>query len=130
VLFVLVGGLAAQAHGASRATQDAYICPEWTTENLGHLAASLTELDARLKIGEGSIDTLEIAIDARTLPCVPVCACLCVPVCACFGSGKQAGRLARVRRPRMFAVTARAHGQPLERDLVTAREESSSRMDA
>jgi hypothetical protein len=59
VLFVLVGGLAAQAHGASRATQDADICPEWTTENLGHLAASLTELDARLKIGEGSIDTLK-----------------------------------------------------------------------
>jgi hypothetical protein len=67
VRFVLVGGLAAQAHGASRATQDADICPEWTTENLGHLARSLTELDARLKIGEGSVDTLEIAIDAHTI---------------------------------------------------------------
>jgi hypothetical protein len=67
VRFVLVGGLAAQAHGAARATQDADICPEWSGENLAHLAASLTELQARLKIGEGSIDTLEVQIDARTI---------------------------------------------------------------
>lgn len=67
VWFVLVGGLAAQAHGAARATQDADICPEWSCENLARLAASLTELDARLKIGEGSIETLEIQIDARTI---------------------------------------------------------------
>jgi hypothetical protein len=67
VRFVLVGGLAAQAHGASRATQDADICPEWTSENLDQLAAALTELGARLKIGEGSIDTLEVALDARTI---------------------------------------------------------------
>ena len=67
VRFVLVGGLAAQAHGASRATQDADICPEWSTENLGRLAASLTELGAKLKVGEGSIDTLDNEIDARTI---------------------------------------------------------------
>ena len=67
VRFVLVGGLAAQAHGAVRATQDADICPEWSKENLARLAASLTELEARLKIGEGSIETLEIQIDARTI---------------------------------------------------------------
>lgn len=67
VRFVLVGGLAAQAHGAARATKDADICPEWSSENLARLAASLTELDARLKIGEGSIETLEIQIDARTI---------------------------------------------------------------
>lgn len=65
--FVLVGGLAAQVHGASGVTQDADICPEWSTVNLARLAASLTELDARLKIGEGSIDTLEIQIDAQTI---------------------------------------------------------------
>jgi hypothetical protein len=40
VRFVLVGSLAAQAHGASRVTQGADICPECTTENLGHLATS------------------------------------------------------------------------------------------
>lgn len=67
VRFVLVGGLAAQAHGAIRATKDADICPEWSDANLGRLAASLTELGARLKIGDGSVDMLEIAIDARTI---------------------------------------------------------------
>jgi hypothetical protein len=67
VRFVLIGGLAAQAHGAARATQDADICPEWSTDNLARLAVSLTELQARLKIGEGSIETLEMQIDARTI---------------------------------------------------------------
>lgn len=67
VRFVLVGGLAAQVHGASRSTQDADICPEWKTENLDHLAAALTELGARLKIGERSVDTLAVELDARTL---------------------------------------------------------------
>jgi hypothetical protein len=67
VRFVLIGGLAAQAHGATRATSNADICPEWSTDNLARLAASLTELRARLKIGEGSIETLEIEIDARTI---------------------------------------------------------------
>lgn len=67
VRFVLVGGLAAQVHGASRATQDADICPEWNAENLGHLAGALSELQARLKIGERSVDTLEVALDARTI---------------------------------------------------------------
>jgi hypothetical protein len=67
VRFVLVGGLAAQAHGATRATKDADICPEWSDANLGRLAVSLTQLGARLKIGEGSLDVLEIVIDARTI---------------------------------------------------------------
>lgn len=67
VRFVLVGGLAAQAHGAARARKDADICPEWSNENLARLAASLTELQARLKIGDGSVETLEIQIDARTV---------------------------------------------------------------
>lgn len=67
VRFVLVGGLAAQAHGAARATKDADICPEWSNENLARLAVSLTELGARLKIGEGSVETLELQIDARTI---------------------------------------------------------------
>jgi hypothetical protein len=67
VRFVLVGGLAAQAHGASRVTQDADICPEWTSTNLDRLAICLRELNARLKIGEGSIETLDIEIDAQTI---------------------------------------------------------------
>lgn len=67
VRFVLVGGLAAQVYGAKRVTKDADICPGWSDANLTRLAASLNELGARLKIGEGSIDVLEVAIDARTI---------------------------------------------------------------
>lgn len=51
----------------SRGTQDADICPDWSTENLGRLAAALTELQARLKIGERSVDTLAVELDARTI---------------------------------------------------------------
>lgn len=67
VEFVLVGGLAAQARGATRVTRDLDICPAWTTENLERLAAALKQLGARIKIGEGSIDTLEVALDAKTI---------------------------------------------------------------
>lgn len=67
VRFVLVGGLAAQAHGARRATKDADVCPQWTIENLTRLADALSQLDARLKIGEGSIDLLDAHIDARMI---------------------------------------------------------------
>jgi len=34
VEFVLVGGLASQAHGATRLTEDLDLCPPWTSENL------------------------------------------------------------------------------------------------
>jgi hypothetical protein len=65
--FVLVGGLAGQAWGATRLTRDLDICPAWRPENLERLAAALEELEARLKIGEGSIEMLEVALDARTI---------------------------------------------------------------
>lgn len=67
VEFILVGGLAAQAHGALRGTQDADICPQWGRENLTRLSGALTELKAGLLIGEGSIDTLTVEIDAHTI---------------------------------------------------------------
>lgn len=67
VEFILVGGLAAQAHGALRATRDADICPQWSMENLTRLSNALTELQARLRIGEGSIETLALEIDAHTI---------------------------------------------------------------
>lgn len=67
VEFVLVGGLAGQARGATRLTADVDICPRWTPENLDRLAAALTELDARIKIEEGSIETLKVALDAKTI---------------------------------------------------------------
>ena len=59
--------LAGQAHGATRATQHEDISPEWSNQNLARLTASLTELQARLKIGDGSFDTLELQIGAHTI---------------------------------------------------------------
>jgi hypothetical protein len=65
--FVVVGGIAGQAHGATRLTKDLDLCPAWTMENLGRVAAALKDLDARLKVGEGSIELLDVALDAKTL---------------------------------------------------------------
>ncbi len=67
VEFVLVGGLASQARGAARLTADIDICPRWTMENLGRLASALSELDAELTIEEGSIETLAMPLDAKTI---------------------------------------------------------------
>jgi hypothetical protein len=67
VQFVLVGGLAGQARGATRLTADIDICPHWTMENLTRLASALSELDAQLRIEEGSIETLVVPLDAKTI---------------------------------------------------------------
>jgi hypothetical protein len=62
-----VGGVASQAYGATRLTKDLDLCPAWTTENLDRVAAALKDLNARMKIGEGSIELLEVALDGKTL---------------------------------------------------------------
>lgn len=49
VRFVLVGGYAAQLHGASRPTRDVDITPDTDRRNLGQLAQALKELDARIR---------------------------------------------------------------------------------
>ena len=46
VRFVLIGGLAAQAHGSPSLTGDMDICHARDAENLARLAATLTELSA------------------------------------------------------------------------------------
>jgi hypothetical protein len=48
-------------------TKDLDICPDWSSENLERVAAALRDLGARMKIGEGSIELLEVALDAKTL---------------------------------------------------------------
>jgi hypothetical protein len=48
---VIVGGVAAGIHGATRVTEDLDICPEWSEQNLGRLAAALTELQGQLSVG-------------------------------------------------------------------------------
>jgi hypothetical protein len=48
--YVIVGGVAAMHHGATRRTDDLDICPRWSAENLDRLAAALRELGAELAV--------------------------------------------------------------------------------
>jgi hypothetical protein len=50
VLFLVVGGIGAQLHGATRATKDLDVCVPWTRENFDRLATALEDLDARLDL--------------------------------------------------------------------------------
>ena len=50
VEYLLVGGFAAQAHGARRQTRDLDMMPKTTGENYERLAAALLELNARLRV--------------------------------------------------------------------------------
>jgi hypothetical protein len=50
VEYVIVGGIAATQHGATRTTEDLDICPRWTRENLDRVAQVLLEFDARIAI--------------------------------------------------------------------------------
>lgn len=50
VRYVMVGGLAAVAHGAGRATFDIDLVPEWSKGNLERLAEALRQADARLRV--------------------------------------------------------------------------------
>jgi hypothetical protein len=62
--YVIVGGLAVQAHGHVRTTIDIDVCPHPQPENLRRLAAALNELSARaLNVGSDGIE-----IDAAMLP--------------------------------------------------------------
>ncbi len=70
VQYLLVGGAAAQAHGAIRATDDADCLAAPNDDNYERLAAALRELNARLSV-EGLSDEearqLPVRIDAATL---------------------------------------------------------------
>lgn len=52
VRFVLIGGIAAVAHGSPLPTTDVDITPERSEENLDRLAAALRELDARIRTAD------------------------------------------------------------------------------
>jgi len=52
VEYVLIGGFAAQQHGATRPTQDIDITPASDADNLARLAAALRDLDARIRVAE------------------------------------------------------------------------------
>lgn len=60
--YLIVGGVAARAHGARRPTSDLDVLPSDTAENLGRLATALRALNARLRVGGMSDE------EARQLP--------------------------------------------------------------
>ena len=66
VRYVVVGGLAATVHGATRVTFDIDLVPEWTDDNLERLAAALQEADAELQ-APGAQAPVAFPIDARSL---------------------------------------------------------------
>jgi hypothetical protein len=68
--FVVVGGLAAVAHGAPLPTQDVDIAPERSAANLDRLAAALGELGAKLRVA-GDPDGVEFPIDGPFLASQP-----------------------------------------------------------
>jgi hypothetical protein len=63
--YVLVGGLAVNAHGVIRSTKDIDICPSPDRANLARLADMLGELDVRqVGVGQGEFDEGELPYDA------------------------------------------------------------------
>lgn len=53
VRYVLIGGLAAAAHGSPHLTVDLDICPDRSPGNIERLAAALRELGARVRVPGG-----------------------------------------------------------------------------
>jgi hypothetical protein len=66
VRFVVVGGVAAQAHGSPSLTGDVDICFDRATDNLGRLAAALADLEARRR-GIPADGPALPPLDSRTL---------------------------------------------------------------
>jgi hypothetical protein len=64
VQFIVIGGIAAIAHGSSMVTRDLDICYERGMDNLRALAAALQALGARLR---GVPEDVPFRLDARTL---------------------------------------------------------------
>ena len=65
VAYVLVGGLAAVAHGAMRATFDIDIVPRWKPDNLEALAGALRAAGARLRVPDVA-EPIETPLDGDT----------------------------------------------------------------
>ena len=66
VKFVLIGGLAAVAHGSPFPTEDVDITPEAGTANLARLSAALGDLEARIRT-EAEDDGVPFSHDADSL---------------------------------------------------------------
>jgi hypothetical protein len=66
VRYVLVGGLAATVHGATRVTFDIDLVPDWSKANLERLASALREADAKL-VAPDTRKPVDFPIDASSL---------------------------------------------------------------
>lgn len=64
--FVVIGGVALQAHGHTRTTIDLDVIAAWTPENLCRLAGALRELKAELRGVDADLLGLDLG-DAKTL---------------------------------------------------------------
>ncbi len=66
VQFVVVGGIGAQLHGATRTTKDLDVCVAWSRENFERLVAALNDLDALLDLPP-ELDDLEVRPSSEML---------------------------------------------------------------
>ncbi len=66
VEYLVVGGVAAQAHAATRPTTDLDACLRWTAENRERAAAGLAELNAGYRV-EGMSERFPAPLDGRML---------------------------------------------------------------
>lgn len=64
--YVLIGGMAAVAHGSPFPTEDVDITPAVAPGNLTRLSAALNDLEARIRV-DGATDGLPFAHDATSL---------------------------------------------------------------
>jgi hypothetical protein len=71
VRYVLIGGLAAVAHGSPHATRDVDVTPERTPTNLRRLSAALDELGARVWTSD-AVDGIPFGHDAMSLGAVGI----------------------------------------------------------
>jgi hypothetical protein len=65
VLYVVIGGLAAELRGSPYVTRDVDVTPARTRENFVKLAAALRELDAKLRV-PGLDQPLDVPLDERS----------------------------------------------------------------
>lgn len=66
IAFILIGGVAAAAHGSPYPTRDIDICPKDDDRNLDRLANALVDLDARLMAADEP-EPIPVALTARIL---------------------------------------------------------------
>jgi hypothetical protein len=65
VLYVVIGGLAAELRGSPYVTRDVDVTPARTRENYVRLAAALRELEAKLRVPDMD-EPLEVTLDERS----------------------------------------------------------------